>query len=445
VLPALRGYAAPVSRGKRRRRPSGHPAKVAARRERDAARRARAHGGGSPEQIARQVCREAAALGSALEAEVWASGVLGALWRKRFSLPPGESDGYDLVLGGPLVDAVARVGGPGARIALDVIGRVGDGELAAMARERAQALTGEEAAPDWIAWVGDAEIVRAGVMREDVFDDGFTVFLEATHPDGERHAVGVYIDNNLGVMAKDLLLADSIDRVTVVMRENPDPHGELRMEPLEPGAAAGRLHAAMELTDMTWEPPLGEDYARLRALALLRADEIPGPHAAPDRAEVASEERDRLREEFLASPEGHGFRPDGDEAYAVSLAISFGADYVDGRPLRWSPVVVELFMTDWLPRKVMSDPGLLERLPDALDAWVRFAGRRRRMPDWAIERTREAIARWRPEMVERASDPTVGGPAKQLLAAAGEAGVDLADEDALQKFIAGWNARSNAS
>jgi len=31
--------------------------------------------------------------------------------------------------------------------------------------------------------------------------------------------------------------------------------------------------------------------------------------------------------------------------------IYFGCDYSDGDPLRWSPVVVELFMADWLWRK----------------------------------------------------------------------------------------------
>lgn len=35
----------------------------------------------------------------------------------------------------------------------------------------------------------------------------------------------------------------------------------------------------------------------------------------------------------------------------VELAIDFGADYNHGGPLRWSPVVVEVFMTNWLARK----------------------------------------------------------------------------------------------
>jgi hypothetical protein len=151
-----------------------------------------------------------------------------------------------------------------------------------------------------------------------------------------------------------------------------------------------------------------------------------------------------LREEFLASPEGREFPPDGDEAFAVSLAIDFCADYVDGRPLRWSPVLVEMFMAAWIPHKVLADEDLFDQLPSALDAWVRFAGRKLGTPGWAINQTRAAIPQWSREMTERGHDPDTGGPSKQFLTAAHEAGIDLADRDALDAFVAGWNARSLA-
>lgn len=392
------------------------------------------------ERMARQICREAGTLGGALEAELWASALLGALWSQRFVLPPEHAAGdYGPALGGPLIEAVARVGGPGSATALTVIQRVDDGELGMRAGELAAELPDPAAPPMWLAGVGEAEVERAAVMREDIFDDGFTVFIESLHSDGERHAVGVYVDNNLGVMAKDILLADSIERVGDVMGANPDPHGELRLEPIDPGVAAGQIYAALELTDMTFAPPVGEDFAGLRALAMMRADETPGLRPASERDAIGPEERDALRDEFLSSPEGGAFGPDSDEAYAATLAIDFCADYVDGRPLRWSPVVVELFMADWLPRKVMADADLLERVPAALDAWVRFAGHKNGTPGWAIDKTRAAIPRWRREMVERASDPAAGGPAKQFLAAAQEAGVDLTDEDAIGAFVASWN------
>ena len=173
-----------------------------------------------------------------------------------------------------------------------------------------------------------------------------------------------------------------------------------------------------------------------------RADEAPGYVVPAEQTEISSAARDRLKHEFLGSLEGAGFGSDGEEAYAVSLAIDFCADYVDGRPLRWSPTVVELFMADWIPRKVLGDAELFARLPTALDAWVRFAGRKSNLPEWAIAATSAAIPQWYEAMLGRSEDPAAAGPAKQFIAAARAAGIDLADEDALNTFVAGWNARS---
>jgi hypothetical protein len=435
-----------VSKGKRTRRPGGHPAKVAVRRERDAARRSGVPAG--PDGFARRIVRQAGELTDALDAEVWASTLLGVFWDQRYTLPLEEAASGDpsLIFGAPLVEALATLGGEGALIALSVIGVVDDGELGLRAAKFADELDMDPATelPSWLDEVGEVEITGAAVMREDVFDDACTVFLEARHASGETHAVGVLIDNNLGMMAKDVLLADSIDRVAEVMRKNPRRDGDLKLERIEPGIAAGRIDAAIALTEMTLDPPVGDDYARLRALAILRADEVSNVKPVPEREELPHEERDRLRDEFLAAPEGKDFAPDGDEAYTASLAINFCADYVDGRPLRWSPVVVELFMSNWIPRKVLADNDLFERLPAALDAWVRFAGRKSGTPEWAIEATRKAIPRWRKAMIERGSDPSSGGPAKQFLTAVKAAGIDPEDRESLETFMAGWNARSEA-
>lgn len=46
-------------------------------------------------------------------------------------------------------------------------------------------------------------------------------------------------------------------------------------------------------------------------------------------------------------------------------------------------------------------------------------------------------------MVRSGNDPAAGGPAKQFLTAPKAAGVDVEDGGALEKSIAGWNARSS--
>ena len=132
--------------------------------------------------------------------------------------------------GDPLLDDLRGTSRVEARVALAVIAEVDAGDLGLRARELLPGLPQESggAIPDWVAELGEAVITDAAVMYEDVFDDACTVFVEARHPSGEVHAVGILIDNNLGGMAKDILLADSIDRVEEIVREHPQPDGVVK-------------------------------------------------------------------------------------------------------------------------------------------------------------------------------------------------------------------------
>ncbi len=393
-------------------------------------------------RAAAAMCREALQLDGPLDAEVWASTLLGSWWPPPFEAIAARRD-PDRELGGPLVDELKRIGGPGGLAALLALGDVSDSELGVRALEHVNALlaAGVER-PPWGQAILEVEVLRTAVMLEDVFDDGRTIFIEAAHGDGERHAIGVYIDHNLGGMAKDILLAGSLDEVEELLAANAGERAHPRLEPIETGEAHVRIRDAMELTDMTLEAPVGEDYAALRALAMLRMDELAGPFPEIATPELSNDAREELCADFLASPEGERFAPDSAEAFVASLAIDFCADYVDGRPLRWSPVTVEVFMTGWVARKVVADRPTFEAVPGALDAWLRYAGRRRGMPAWAIEESCEAIATFTDEMFEQVDGDVGGGPASELLTAARTAGVDFTDEEAVATFIAGWNARS---
>lgn len=391
------------------------------------------------------ILKSVADVGSALDAEAWASYLLGTFRSQRHELPFPEALDVDpaLMFGKPLVARLATFDDPAARVALAAIAELDRGELGVVAAELLAGSPPLDGVPGWIGQIGASEVVRAAVMSEAIFDDARTVLLESAHPDGETMAVGVLIDRNLGGLAKDVLLAESIEQVAGVMVAHPsDDQAELTLEELDPGVAAGLISAAIAVTDMTWDPPVDDDFWAGRALALLRAAQTPDAVEPPERVELSPQQRDSLRDEFLSSPEGREFAPDGDEAWVASLAIDFCAGYTDGDPLRWSPVVVELFMADWVPRKVLATPALADRLPDALDAWVRFAARRRGIPEWAVAENRSAILRWTEEMAQGALDPDAGGPSKQFLMAAKAAGVDLEDEQALGAFIQGWNARS---
>ncbi len=398
--------------------------------------------------LAREIARTAERLGSALEAEVWASQMLGVFWRGRYELPFHEGVRIDAALeyGEPLLPELGRMSGAGAAIATMAIAALEDGELGQQARELLDTAGMWARLPAWAGDIGESQIIDAAVMRDRIFDDARNVFLEARHADGQVLAVGVLIDNNLGGMAKDVLLTDSIDSVEATIRAHPGggdgAGGELMLERVTPGVAAGLISEAIRQTDMTWDPPVGDDYWAGRALALLRADQTPSVVMPEKRDEMPQARREALHAEFLASPEGAGIAPDSDEAWIVQLAIDFTAGYLADDPLRWSPSLAELFMLDWVPRKVLTTDAMIRLLPRVLQAWVRFVGRRRELPAGAIALTCQAIDEFAPEMAELSSDPDLGGPSKQFLVAARDAGVDIEDVQALETFIAGWNARS---
>ena len=87
-----------------------------------------------------------------------------------------------------------------------------------------------------------------------------------------------------------------------------------------------------------------------------------------------------------------------DDAARIAATICDFADYLDGNPLRWSPTVVELFMADWVPRKVIAEDGWFAALPDVVRAWVRFAGERRGLRAPLIADTAAAVDEWTDEL-----------------------------------------------
>ena len=148
-----------MASGKGKRRCGGHSAKVAERRERD--RQRRGAGGNALHAAAKAICRSASSLETALDAELWASELIGSWWTA--ALGPWGAD-PDLELGGPLVEEIARIGGAGAVAALIAIGELSDSELGLRAREEADRLVASGAAqPSWWEAIVEPTVLRTAV------------------------------------------------------------------------------------------------------------------------------------------------------------------------------------------------------------------------------------------------------------------------------------------
>ena len=380
-------------------------------------------------EVAELIASEAADFNGELEAEMAASAIAN-MWR--FGALPDPGGDADRLFGNALVRALERLGGSDAVVALRALAAVGAESYATQARAAADRLSASSPPhPPWVEDLGRARPVAALMMCDEVFDDGVSVLIEFARPNAEPHTLGLYIDHNMGGIVKDAFVAGPLGEV----RERfPD------LRELDLGEACARLERALDILDHTLDPPVGKDVARLRGFMYACTRLLPGGVVLPDELEeLAPDERELLLGGFLSSPEGERWRDDADAEDVAVMAIAFGVDYNYGGPLRWSPAVVEIFMTGWLARKVPGEVEFFERVPEVLRDWVAYAGRRRGVPAVAVDAAVGAVNLFREAMLEAAADPERWGPAKAFVIAAQEAGVDPADADALKEFAERYN------
>ncbi len=384
---------------------------------------------------ARQGVRE---VRDALDAELFASSYV-SLW----DLGPGalvDADPEEEI-GLRVVAALERAGDKHSLATLHAFASVGSegiaGACAAAADRLAQAGVHE---PEWRDGLGAARGLRARLMRDVVFDDAANLIFEFERPGLDPYAILVLVDNNLGGIAKDIIAGADLERLVEALgqaSEVDEGAGELRMEEIDLADAAARCREALSRTANTLDPPVADDFKSQLAATAAHLKTLPGEDHF-EAEEIPDVERKAAFESFLASPEAKPFHESEEAADLARLAIDYGADYVggEGRPLRWSPTVVELFMCDYLPRKVLRDREFFEQsVPELLTAWVRYAGRSRGIPKEAIEEAASTIDFFREEMLDLVGDETAWGPSKMFLAAASEAGVDLTDPAAIEAYV----------
>lgn len=362
-----------------------------------------------------------------LDAEVFAS-ALATSWQ------PGPLAPQPVEQQAPLViDALAATHRPEVVAVLRGLAAVLPQPDATRAREAADTLAAQGVPePGWAEQAGKAAVREAWQMSH-VLGDGDSVVLRCRYPGGHEHDLLVYIDHNLGTLVKDAFVSPpvALEHLHEVAADEPDT----TIEPLDPADAAARVGSALELTDVTFPPIETETWPAVRALLLARLATMPGGGSPPERPELGPQERERLVAEFLAAPEGASWRGDEHGEQVVSFLVDFRCDYGDGRPLRWSPAVVEIFLADWFPRKVVASPGMVAKVPDVVRAWVRYAGRRTSLRPSYVEETLDAVDELAEELRRQVDDPTAWGPAKTAVQEMLAAGVDLTDPDAIDAYL----------
>ena len=345
----------------------------------------------------RALLRDASACGSAGEAERLASDVVAYLGDREF--------GVQLDIGvRDVVDAIERAATPDALALLQALAYVdAAGALGECARAASDRLVERGAkGPGWLPLVGHARPTGAWIVRDHDFDDASILFVDFGREHGPHPLLAVFVDHNLGGAAKHVNLCTSMDDVVAVSAAMPGD--DMEPEPIALDDAASRLRSALAATPPEVRGSIVPGMTNLFALAEARLGSLPAAPPRPGPSEIGPDERFMLLEGFLQSNEGQAFRDDLDAQTAVARAIDFCADYIDGRPLRWSPTLVEIFVVDWLPEYTGDDPRILERMPEALRAWIRFAGQQRGMAAELVDETLAELDQWSEEIRAMAYD-----------------------------------------
>ena len=377
------------------------------------------------------------------DAQAWASHLC-ATWSR------AELVGMDAqaVLAGGLIARAAERGTANSMIVLRALASVAPEPYRTNAGRAADNLAAAGSPdPVWSAVVGRCEPIGAWLSYDDADDDGCSVLVGFDGPAG-ADTLGVYVDHNLGGLAKDAFAVPApVDQVVERLRTE-TPFAGVRFRSMRLAEAAARWRRALEVTDMAFEAPVDPDLHDLRALIATRLDKLPAVDTAvvDESDRFDEDQRDQLLIDFMESDESIGLWTIDDEvdeestvAFLAAQAMTFSLDYVAGTPLRFSPTMVEIFCLDWAPRKIAADEDAFTLLPDVLAAWIRFAGRRRGIPEECIAEAVHAAYEYAPEMIERSGDFGTWGPAKTMALAIEDRGIDPTDAAEVDEFVAEVN------
>ena len=409
-------------------------------KRRTGAPRGRTSGHGRPpsiEDLADVIVRGGAELldvDDPLEAEAWASAMLGQFYK--IDAPWEARDELERTLWPTVVGRAEAAHDASSLAVLEALGAVADEDVARAARGAAGRL--RAAGIPSRGWAGELGKVafEDAWMLADVYGDHEAYVATFRYPGRPSHVVNALYDKAMGEIIKDGFVGYT--------------KGDLRRDvPTEPGVAttdadpkrmARRIIDAIASGDLYLDNDWTPEFKRYRALILARMQSLPAPRMREARP-PGSRERQRLIREFLASDHiaSGGDAPDAD--LIASHCLDYSCDYLGDDGLRWSPIVVEQFMLDYLPRKVSMSLAEVRQVPTVLRGWVRFALARRGLEERWIAETQSAVDANAKAFRSAMTNVDEFGLAKRLGASMLADGVAPLDQASVDRWIEDFNAR----
>lgn len=366
-----------------------------------------------------------------LVAEMWASQMLGTFYK--LPLPIHVRDEFEHSMEAKLLEAIDEADGENQLAVLRALAAVAPAPIGPKAHTRATELAARGVTdPPWAHEIGRPEFMDVW-MTDDPYGDQRAYYASFRYSGRDPHTVMALYDVNLGGIVKDSF-AGYTKRD---LRSAPTPE-ELQRKEVEPRAMAAEILTGISTGDMYVDNDWTEDFRKNRALLATRMRPLvdDAPLVPGEFDPLPEEKRSKLLEEFMRTGLASGLEA---EDSIVHHALTFRCDYSDGDPLRWSPIGVELFMMDFLPRKVTLDAVEIRNLSPVLKAWVRFALAQRGLEERWITETEAAVDRWAAAFKREVTNPDTFGPAKAIGQAMMIDGIDFNDRLAVDRWIEEFN------
>lgn len=376
--------------------------------------------------------RELLELDDPLAAESWASAMLGNFWK--IDAPRQARIELERRLWPEVVSRAEAMASPAGRAVLEALSAVADDAVRKDARAAADRLRARGVgAPAWAAELDSIAFEGAWVLH-DVFGDHEAYFATFYFPGRPPHLVNALYDKARGGIIKDGFAG--------YLGEDPrrraaKEDGVLVVD-VEPGAMARRVTDAIEIGDTYIDNDWTPEFRQFRSLLLARMRRLPMAPSIEPPEPPDDGARETIATEFLATAGGDG-QEEAD--IIVSHCLDYVCDYLGEDPFRWSPIVVEQFLLDYLPRKVSLGLATVAQLPAVLRAWVRFALTKRGLEERWIVETEEAVDRFAGAFRSAMTDVDQFGPAKLLGNALLRDGVDPLDQASVDRWVEAFNAR----
>jgi hypothetical protein len=255
------------------------------------------------------------------------------------------------------------------------------------------------ALPAWVWSLDRVEIAGTWVMTH-ILGDGDNVMIGARWPTGHEATAVIYVDHNMGTVVKDaFIVPEGIVPLVRRFRELSDSEagGETTIAPIDSARARAMVTAAITTGEMYLPPFETETWPACRSAVEWLTAHLPEGGIGYERPDWTDEARAGLARAFFASEEGAPLAGEPALGDLLDSVMWFGCDYGAGDPLRWSPVVCEILLTDWFPRKIVAPAADLAGLPALLRRFIVYAHRQRGIPASLTAETLAAVDEYEDE------------------------------------------------